>query len=119
MKKLTDEELVQYKLGHWVTPDYDAIDGMASELIDLRARVAQLEAALNLAVSRGCDHCSESIARVAKLEAELEAYRDAVRVDAQMDGPKFMGCNLSQLRRAWEMTRAALARRAALKDAPQ
>lgn len=42
------------------------------------------------------------------LRIELEAYRDSVRIDVQMDGPKFMGCNISQLRRAYEITRAAL-----------
>ena len=38
------------------------------------------------------------------VNAELEAYRAAVRVDVQMSGPKFKGCDLSQLRRAWEIT---------------
>jgi hypothetical protein len=31
------------------------------KLNEARARVAKLERALNLAVSRGCEHCSESI----------------------------------------------------------
>ena len=45
---------------------------------------------------------------VGQLEQELQAYRDSVRIDVQMDGPKFMGCNVSQLRRAWEMTKVSL-----------
>ena len=85
------------------------------KLNEARVRVAKLETALADACRVRDEWCDaytklrdEMRARVAKLEAELEAYRDAVRVDAQMDGPKFGGCNLSQLRRAWEMTRAAL-----------
>lgn len=42
---------------------------------------------------------------------ELWAYRDAVRIDALMEGPRFAGCNLSQLRRAYELTLANEARR--------
>ena len=47
-------------------------------------------------------------AEIERLKEALHAYRDAVRVDAQMDGPKFMGCNASQLKRAWELEHAAL-----------
>lgn len=49
-------------------------------------------------------------ARVAELEGALELYRDAVQIDPLMEGPRFKGCNLSTLRRAWEADRAALAK---------
>lgn len=39
----------------------------------------------------------------------LDLYREAVRVDVKMEGPQFMGCNTSALKRAWEADRAALA----------
>lgn len=35
----------------------------------------------------------------------LRRYREAVRIDVQMDGPKFMGCDLSALKRAWDADR--------------
>ena len=40
-----------------------------------------------------------------RLRDALELYRDAVRVDVKMEGPQFMGSNLSALRRAWEHDR--------------
>ena len=40
-----------------------------------------------------------------KLRRELEAYRSSVRIDVLMEGPRFQGCNISQLRRAYEITR--------------
>jgi hypothetical protein len=43
----------------------------------------------------------------ARLREELTAYRDAVRVDVLMEGPRFAGCNTSRLREAWELTRIA------------
>lgn len=49
------------------------------------------------------------LAAEAKCDALREAlalYRDAVRIDVQMDGPKFMGSNVSALKRAWEADRA-------------
>lgn len=44
----------------------------------------------------------------AKLRTALELYRDAVRIDATMEGPKFMGANTSALKRAWDADLAAL-----------
>ena len=41
-----------------------------------------------------------------KLKAIVGLYREAVRVDVQMEGPKFMGSNVSALKRAWEADRA-------------
>jgi hypothetical protein len=49
-----------------------------------------------------------ALAMAQKIEELEEALRDfvsAVRIDVQMDGPKFMGCNVSQLRRAWDKHR--------------
>lgn len=43
-----------------------------------------------------------------KLRAALELYREAVRIDATMEGPKFMGSNASALKRAWDADRATL-----------
>lgn len=43
-----------------------------------------------------------------RLRAALELYRDAVRIDATMEGPKFMGANSSALKRAWDADLAAL-----------
>jgi hypothetical protein len=43
-----------------------------------------------------------------RLRAALELYREAVRIDATMEGPKFMGSNASALKRAWDADRAAL-----------
>lgn len=37
-----------------------------------------------------------------RLRAVLELYRDAVRIDVTMEGPKFMGANSSALKRAWD-----------------
>jgi len=59
-----------------------------------------------------------SLAHIEELTHELESYQEAVRIDAQMDGPKFMGCNVSQLRRAYEITRirAALTEMSSAKE---
>ena len=47
-------------------------------------------------------------AEIERLRAALELYRDAVRIDATMEGPRFMGANSSALKRAWDADRAAL-----------
>ena len=43
-----------------------------------------------------------------RLRSILELYRDAVRIDVTMEGPKFMGANSSALKRAWDADIAAL-----------
>ena len=43
-----------------------------------------------------------------KLRAALDLYREAVRIDVTMEGPKFMGLNGSALKRAWDADRATL-----------
>lgn len=47
-------------------------------------------------------------AEVEKLRAALDLYREAVRIDATMEGPKFMGSNASALKRAWDADSAAI-----------
>ena len=42
------------------------------------------------------------------MRAALDLYREAVRIDVTMEGPKFMGSNASALKRAWDADRAAL-----------
>jgi len=53
--------------------------------------------------------------RIERLEELLDLYRDAVTVDATMQGPIFRGANLYALKRAWYHDRKALEG----KDAPQ
>lgn len=43
-----------------------------------------------------------------RLRSILELYRDAVRIDVTMEGPKFMGANSSALKRAWDADLATL-----------
>lgn len=87
------------------------------EADDLRAQIANLTERTRLPViadyievqnhSRAME--ARALAAEAKRDALREAlalYRDAVRVDVQMDGPKFMGSNVSALKRAWEADRA-------------
>lgn len=45
---------------------------------------------------------------VERLRAVLDLYREAVVINATMEGPRFMGANSSALKRAWEADRAAL-----------
>jgi hypothetical protein len=49
------------------------------------------------------------LAENAKLRAALIAWMDAVRIDATMEGPVYMGISSTLGRKAWEQTRAALA----------
>jgi hypothetical protein len=46
--------------------------------------------------------------RIEKLEDLLDLYRDAVMVDATMQGPIFRGANSYALKRAWYHDRKAL-----------
>ena len=39
---------------------------------------------------------------VARERALLALYREAVRIDVMMEGPKFAGSNASALKRAWD-----------------
>jgi cell wall assembly regulator SMI1 len=47
--------------------------------------------------------------QIDKLREALEMWQDAVRVDATMKGPVYMGVSSTLGRKAWEQTRAALA----------
>lgn len=64
--------------------------------------VEQLREALTAAAAA----LTAAEARIKMLEEALDLYRAAVRIDVQMDGPKFMGSNASALKRAWEADRA-------------
>jgi hypothetical protein len=46
--------------------------------------------------------------RIERLEELLDLYRDAVTVDATMQGPIFKGANSYALKRAWYHDRKAL-----------
>lgn len=54
------------------------------------------------------EKCKLLTAEVEKLRAALNLYREAVRIDVTMEGPKFMGLNGSALKRAWDADRATL-----------
>ena len=102
------------------------MDDIVERLRDLapvtnaETRAAMTEAAAEIERLRagGCardqgttQYCAEAAAMAAeneRLRAALELYRDAVRIDATMEGPKFMGANSSALKRAWDADLAAL-----------
>jgi hypothetical protein len=48
----------------------------------------------------------EARARVKVLEDALEAWHSAIRFDVLMEGPRYMGVDMSRGRDAWEKTRA-------------
>ena len=47
------------------------------------------------------DAREEAADRIERLEELLDLYRDAVTVDATMQGPIYRGANSSALKRAW------------------
>ena len=53
-------------------------------------------------------HVSELQDEIERLRTVLELYRDAVRINVTMEGPKFMGANSSALKRAWDADLATL-----------
>ena len=69
-------------------PDVDAIADRAEQL--------RLDVLTLRAYNRSQHRCIE------KLEAEIRGWRDCIIIDAQMDGPKFMGVKRDQARRMWE-----------------
>jgi hypothetical protein len=58
-------------------------------------------------IENQCAACKSRIAieayKNSRVEEQtiLDMYREAVNIDATMEGPKFMGCNLSALKRAY------------------
>ena len=54
------------------------------------------------------DEITRLTAENEKLLAALNLYREAVRIDVTMEGPRFMGLNGSALKRAWDADRATL-----------
>jgi hypothetical protein len=53
--------------------------------------------------------CELAADEIERLRAALIAWMDAVRIDATMEGPVYMGISSTLGRKAWEQTRAALA----------
>ena len=61
---------------------------------------ASLEAAAEIEQNRiDLEEYRRDVERLINL---LNLYRDAVRIDVKMTGPKFLGSNASALKRAWE-----------------
>ena len=88
-----------------------AIGETLLEREDARAEVERLRAggcARDQGTTQYCAEAAKLAAENEKLRAALELYRDAVRIDATMEGPKFMGANSSALKRAWDADLAAL-----------
>ena len=79
-------------------------DRVGPTITTLKAEVDYLDGEVKKLLNLLADARTESM----KLRAALELYRDAVRIDATMEGPKFMGANSSALKRAWDADRAAL-----------
>ena len=79
-------------------------DRAGPTITTLKAEVDYLDGEVKKLLNLLADARTESM----KLRAALELYRDAVRIDATMEGPKFMGANSSALKRAWDADLAAL-----------
>lgn len=75
------------------------------------AEITRLTAALAAAEyeSRNwCDNAHREAERAKKAEAALSLYREAVIIGVRMEGPQFIGSNMSALRRAWDEDRATM-----------
>lgn len=59
-------------------------------------------------VNQAADLIADLRAENERLRSALDLYRQAVRIDATMEGPKFMGSNASALKRAWDADLAAI-----------
>ena len=81
--------------------------------------MSEIVEVLNEIVERhDCSHpaiVSKASAEITRLTAEnerlrtaLDLYRESVRIDVTMEGPKFIGSNASALKRAWDADCAAL-----------
>ena len=55
------------------------------------------------------DTIAALIEYIEALEAEVRGWRDCIVIDAQMDGPKFMGVKRDSARRMWEKVSKVLA----------
>jgi hypothetical protein len=86
------------------TPDGPARDKahiarLEQELQMVLSRAETAEAALSAARAEVTD---AKDAEIKRLRDVLDLYREAVRVDVKMEGPRFMGANSSALKRAWD-----------------
>lgn len=77
---------------------------MAAEITTLRAEAEKLKADLDGYIGVANEYMAEN----ERLLAVLALYREAVRIDVTMAGPKFAGSNASALKRAWDADCAAL-----------
>ena len=60
-----------------------------------------------MSVRGGC-LCAIAADEIERLRAALEAWNAAVRKDVLMEGPRYMGVDLTRGRDAWELTKAIL-----------
>lgn len=80
----------------------------AAEIERLRAEVETWVRHAKTAIWSDSEECKLLTADNERLRAALDLYRESVRIDVTMEGPKFMGSNVSALKRAWDADRAAL-----------
>jgi len=85
----------------------DDITRLTAEVERLQA--AETDAAIALAALNGGEDLQRVMRENERLRAVLDLYREAVRIDVTMEGPRFMGANSSALKRAWDADCAALA----------
>lgn len=101
---------------NWLAEAADEITALRAENEKLRAKIEHLSAEVNYAKYGNPDFAwslhetqmNDLRLENERLRAALELYREAVRIDATMEGPKFMGSNASALKRAWGADLAAL-----------
>jgi hypothetical protein len=95
------------------TLEHPLMTKAADEIDRLTAEVERLTAeATDAAIALAALNSGEDLQRVMRdnerLRAALDLYREAVRIDVTMEGPRFMGSNSSALKRAWDADCAAL-----------
>lgn len=86
-----------------------AIEKLKEQTRNYWSRIANLEDELDIANRQIAETGRAWTADRERLEAQIEAlrealvlYRESVRIDPTMGGPRFGGANSSALRRAWE-----------------
>jgi hypothetical protein len=115
-----DEQAKKIEAALWPTAELNA--RLTAEVESLRALAATCNCGgmddgnhfsdcpylLSLESPRRAIENAALTARVAELEAILQAWDNAVRIDVLMEGPRYMGVDLRRGRDAWEKTSAAL-----------
>lgn len=111
----SEEEIRRIVCDHvWVDDDGEAAARAILSLIRPAFEAKDAEIAIekeraDMAVRQMVSQNDRILSAEAKLVQAVEAlelYRDAVRIDVKMEGPRFMGANSSALKRAWEADRA-------------